>query len=75
MKYCPLISYRRESTHEMDCMGEECMFWSKEADNCIIAASLKYLFTPLTTTQMIMNDSTGRPEPDPHSSGYPFNYV
>ena len=74
MKYCPLISYRKEHTNEMGCMGEECMFWSKEADNCIIAASLKCLFTPLTT-QMIMDDSVGRPEPDPRSSGYPFNYV
>ena len=74
MKYCPLISYKKQYTNEVECMGEECMFWSKEADNCVIAASLKYLFTPLTT-QMIMDDSTGRPEPDPRSSGYPFKYV
>lgn len=74
MKYCPLISYRREYSHEVVSMGEECMFWNKEADNCVITSSLKYLFTPLTT-QMIMDDSTGRPEPDPRSSGYPFNYI
>lgn len=72
MKYCPLISYGKEYSREVDCMGEGCMFWDKEADNCAIVVALKSSYAPFTT-QMLINECIGRPEPDPRSTGYPYN--
>ena len=72
MKYCPLISYGKEYSREVDCMGEGCMFWDKEVDNCAIVMALKSSYAPFTT-QMFINECIGRPEPDPRSTGYPPN--
>lgn len=43
MTKCPLISFGKQYCAEVDCMGEECMFWSVNKDNCLIRlALLKY---------------------------------
>lgn len=43
MSYCPLISYQRQNTSKMDCIGEDCVFWSYNKDRCLIRlALLKY---------------------------------
>mgnify|MGYP003322606609 CR=1 FL=1 len=43
MSYCPLISYQRQNIYKMDCMGEDCVFWSYNKDSCLIRlALLKY---------------------------------
>lgn len=43
MTKCPLISYQKQYTGEVDCMGEDCMLWSLNRDACLIRlALLKY---------------------------------
>ena len=43
MSYCPLISYGKQYTSEVECMGENCVFWRHSKDGCLIrAALLKY---------------------------------
>ena len=43
MTNCPLISYQKQYAHEVECMGENCMLWSLNKDNCLIRlALLKY---------------------------------
>ena len=43
MTKCPLISFGKQYTAEVDCMGEDCMLWSLNRDACLIRlALLKY---------------------------------
>lgn len=43
MTNCPLISYQKQYSHEVECMGENCMLWSFNKDGCLIRlALLKY---------------------------------
>lgn len=43
MSYCPLISYQKQYCSSVDCMGEDCAFWSYNKDSCLIRlALLKY---------------------------------
>lgn len=37
---CPLISYQKQYTTEIDCMGEDCMMWSTNKDSCLIRLAL-----------------------------------
>ena len=40
MTKCPLISYQKQYTTEIDCMGEDCMMWSANKDSCLIRLTL-----------------------------------
>lgn len=43
MNYCPLISFHKRSSSEVHCMGENCVLWSCDEDECLIrVALLKY---------------------------------
>lgn len=40
---CPLASYGKQYCFEAECMGEDCMLWSRNEDTCLIRlALLKY---------------------------------
>lgn len=40
MSYCPLISYQKQYCTEMTCMGEDCILWDSNKDNCLVRLSL-----------------------------------
>lgn len=40
MKYCPLISYRKQYVTTIECMGEECSF-TDGAGECLIKQALQ----------------------------------
>lgn len=40
MKYCPLMSYAKQYSTEVPCMGEECGF-ADEAGGCLIQQALQ----------------------------------
>lgn len=40
MKYCPLMSYAKQYSTEVLCMGEECGF-ADEAGNCLVQQALQ----------------------------------
>lgn len=43
MDYCPLISYQKRYETERECMGENCVLYSKNKNECLIRiALLKY---------------------------------
>lgn len=43
MNYCPLISFQKQYHSEVDCMGEDCVLWSCDENECLIrVALLKY---------------------------------
>lgn len=49
MDYCPLISYQKRYETERECMGENCVLYSKNKNECLIRlALLKYTQNTLT---------------------------
>ena len=40
MSYCPFISFRKQYLSEVPCMGEDCVLWDGNKDNCLIRLSL-----------------------------------
>ena len=49
MDYCPLISYQKRHETECECMGENCVLYSKNKNECLIRmALLKYAQNSLT---------------------------
>ena len=43
MKYCPLISFGKQYTNEVDCMGENCMLFDGYHGCIITAAFMTYI--------------------------------
>lgn len=57
MPYCPFISYGKQYTTEVDCMGEECMLWSHNRDSCLIRLTLlKYVSDVATGKEESVED-------------------
>ena len=40
MSYCPFISFRKQYISEVQCIGEDCVLWDGNKDNCLIRLSL-----------------------------------
>ena len=40
MSYCPFISFRKQYLSEVPCMGEYCILWDGNKDNCLVRLSL-----------------------------------
>lgn len=40
MSYCPFISFRKQYISEVPCMGEDCILWNGNKDNCLVRLSL-----------------------------------
>ena len=40
MSYCPFISFRNQYLSEVQCIGEDCVLWDGNKDNCLIRLSL-----------------------------------
>ena len=40
MSYCPFISFRKQYLSEVPCMGEDCILWDGNRDNCLVRLSL-----------------------------------
>ena len=40
MSYCPFISFRKQYVSEVQCIGEDCVLWDGNKDNCLIRLSL-----------------------------------
>ena len=40
MYYCPFISFGKQYTSEVLCMGEDCILWDSNKDNCLVRLSL-----------------------------------
>ena len=40
MSYCPFISFRKQYLSEVPCMGEDCILWDGNKDNCLVRLSL-----------------------------------
>ena len=36
MSYCPFISFRKQYLSEVPCMGEDCILWDGNKDNCLV---------------------------------------
>lgn len=46
---CPLISYQKQYTSSVECMGEKCVLYSRNKNECLIrCALLKYTQNALT---------------------------
>ena len=57
MNYCPLISYQKRYETERECMGEECVLYSKNKNECLIRmALLKYAQNTLTESAPSIED-------------------
>ena len=40
MSYCPFISFGKQYCSEISCMGENCILWDGNRDNCLVRLSL-----------------------------------
>ena len=40
MSYCPFISFRKQYISEVQCIGEDCILWDGNKDNCLVRLSL-----------------------------------
>jgi hypothetical protein len=40
MNYCPFISFGHQYVSEVPCMGEDCILWDSNKDNCLIRLAL-----------------------------------
>ena len=40
MNFCPLIFSKKQYSHEVPCMGEDCILWDSNKDNCLIGLAL-----------------------------------
>ena len=40
MSYCPFISFRKQYLSEVPCIGEDCILWDGNKDNCLVRLSL-----------------------------------
>ena len=40
MSYCPFISFRKQYISDVHCMGEDCILWDGNKDNCLVRLSL-----------------------------------
>lgn len=40
MSYCPFISFRKQYLSEVPCIGEDCILWNGNKDNCLVRLSL-----------------------------------
>ena len=40
MSYCPFISFRKQYISDVPCMGEDCILWDGNKDNCLVRLSL-----------------------------------
>lgn len=40
MSYCPFISFGKQYCSEISCMGENCILWDGNKDNCLVRLSL-----------------------------------
>ena len=57
MGYCPLISYQKRYETEVSCMGEECVLYSRNKNECLIRmALLKYAQNTLTESAPSIED-------------------
>ena len=57
MGYCPLISYQNRYEEERECMGKECVLYSKNKNECLICmALLKYAQNTLTESAPSIED-------------------
>ena len=57
MSYCPLISYQKRYAIEIPCMGEECVLYSRNKNECLIRmALLKYAQNTLTENAPSIED-------------------
>lgn len=44
--YCPLMSYRRNSSLSVPCEKDDCMWWDDENQCCLVASYLKSQINP-----------------------------
>ena len=42
MKYCPLMSFRKQYCTKAECLGEECALAADEEGNCLIKQALGF---------------------------------
>ena len=57
MSYCPLISYQKRYEERRECMGEECVLYSRNKNECLIRmALLKYSQNTLTENTPSIED-------------------
>lgn len=57
MTKCPLISFQKQYSGEVACMGEECALWSYNRDSCLIRlALLKYTSDVITGEEESIED-------------------
>ena len=57
MDYCPLISYQKRHETEVECMGENCVLYSKNKNECLIRmALLKYTQNTLAENSPSIED-------------------
>lgn len=57
MGYCPLISYQKRYEERRECMGEECVLYSRNKNECLIRmALLKYSQNTLTENTPSIED-------------------
>ena len=55
--YCPLISYQKRYETEHECMGENCVLYSRNKNECLIrCALLKYTQNTLTENAPSIED-------------------
>lgn len=55
MKYCPLMSYAKQYSTEVPCMGEECGF-ADEAGGCLVQQALQ-CYVAKERTKVALEDS------------------
>ena len=57
MTKCPLISFGKQYCTEVDCMGEDCAFWSHGKDGCLMRiALLKYTKDMISSKEVSRED-------------------
>ena len=57
MGYCPLISYQKRYEEKRECMGEECVLYSRNKNECLIRMTLlKYAQNTLTESAPSIED-------------------
>ena len=53
MKYCPLMSFRKECVSEIYCRGEKCAWWDNRTEQCVIKTLVQKNTPPIYADSII----------------------
>ena len=56
MTKCPLISFGKQYSYEVNCMGEDCALWSYGKDGCLMRIALLKYTKDMTSSKEVSRE-------------------